>query len=234
LSDSVNQASKDIKIDFTREGRQGFAEVIYGEGKSLTQLLAIAKIHTDAQQPLLVTRMNDGIMEPLCESFEGNTGELIKSENERTLVWLPESYESPKLTGQVALVSAGASDEAVLEEAEMTLNFFGASSFRVCDAGVAGIHRLLAHEERLHQATMCIVVAGMDGALPSVVGGLVGCPVVAVPTSVGYGACFGGVSALLSMINSCASGLTVVNIDNGYGAAMAGVRLLKSITKASK
>lgn len=233
MSDSLNQPSEDIKIDFTREGRQGFAEVIYGEGKSLVQLLAIAKIHTEAQRPLLITRLNEEVMGPLGEFLSKETGLLLKGDHERTLVWTPKGFQPTELLGRVALVSVGASDESVIEEAEMTLQFFGASSFRVCDAGVAGIHRLLAQEARLQEATMCIVVAGMDGALPSVVGGLVGCPVVAVPTSVGYGASFGGVSALLSMINSCASGLTVVNIDNGYGAAMAAVRLLKAITKAS-
>ena len=232
MSDHTHQNSEDIKIDFTREGRQGFAEVIYGEGKSLSQLLAIAKLHTEAQRPLLVTRIKEGMTSALSDFFKDQKGTLQQGEHGRTLSWWPENLQANKLLGKIALVSAGASDESVIEEAEMTLEFFGASSFRVCDAGVAGIHRLLAQEDRLHEATMCIVVAGMDGALPSVVGGLVGCPVVAVPTSVGYGASFGGVSALLSMINSCASGLTVVNIDNGYGAAMAAVRLLKAMAKA--
>jgi NCAIR mutase (PurE)-related protein len=216
---------ENIQIDFTREKRQGFAEVIYGEGKNQQQLLKIAKEHLELGEPVLFTRLKEGLPQKLRDAFDFGHWKL--GESSQTLSWAPTGYEVAMLKGNVALVSAGASDEAVLEEAEMTLEHFGVKSFRVCDAGVAGIHRLLAHEEKLHSATMCIVAAGMDGALPSVVGGLVGCPVVAIPTSVGYGACFGGVSALLSMLNSCASGLSVVNIDNGYGAAMAAVRMLK-------
>ena len=220
-------SSDNIQIDFQREKRQGFAEVIYGEGKSDAQLLKIAHLFLKEQKPLLITRLQKSRSEPLLKVFEAQ-GALKTCEIQQTLRWYPENYAPVALQGEVALVSAGASDQAVLEEAEMTLEFFGVSSFRVCDAGVAGIHRLLKHEDRLKTVMACIVIAGMDGALPSVVGGLVGCPLVAVPTSVGYGASFGGVSALLSMINSCASGLSVVNIDNGFGAAMAVVRVLKT------
>jgi pyridinium-3,5-biscarboxylic acid mononucleotide synthase len=223
----------DIQIDFQREKRQGFAEVIYGEGKTDQQLLKIIELFIGEKKPLLFTRLQKDRVQPLLKHLNAS-GELKMCEEQRTVRWFPEQYTPAPLQGQVALVSAGASDQAVLEEAEMTLEFFGASSFRVCDAGVAGIHRLLKHEERLKTAMACIVVAGMDGALPSVVGGLVGCPLVAVPTSVGYGASFGGVSALLSMINSCASGLSVVNIDNGYGAAMAVVRVLKTYARLEK
>jgi NCAIR mutase (PurE)-related protein len=192
----------------------------------------ICALFREKQAPLLITRLTPERMKSLALSFDLN-GTLKTSREGATLSWWPEQLEPKPLAGRVALVSAGASDEAVLEEAEMTLNFFGASSFRVCDAGVAGIHRLLKHEERLKEADVCIVAAGMDGALPSVVGGLLGCPVFAVPTSVGYGSAFGGVSALLSMLNSCASGVAVSNIDNGYGAAMSVIRILKMISAKS-
>jgi hypothetical protein len=217
----------DIQIDFEREGRQGFAEVVYGEGKSKKQLLEIARIYTQASSPVLVTRLSPSKARAMAEAFKGGTTHL--SEEGGTLSWRPEGQHPPVLPGPVALVSAGSSDQRYLEEAEVTLHYFGAPTFRVCDSGVAGIHRLLKRQSDLHQARVCIVVAGMDGALPSVVGGLVGCPVIAVPTSVGYGASFGGLSALLTMLNSCASGVSVVNIDNGYGAAMAAIRILKSL-----
>ena len=226
----MSSLDPNIQIDFQREKRQGFAEVIYGEGKSDPQLLKIVQLFQHEQKPLLITRLQKGRAEPLILALQAS-GHLKMCEKQQTLRWYPSDYKPTPIKGEVALVSAGASDQAVLEEAEMTLDFFGVSSFRVCDAGVAGIHRLLKHEERLKNVMACIVVAGMDGALPSVVGGLVGCPLVAVPTSVGYGASFGGVSALLSMINSCASGLSVVNIDNGFGAAMAVVRVLKTYAR---
>lgn len=215
----------DIQIDFEREGRQGFAEVVYGEGKSKKQLLEIAKIYSEASAPVLVTRLTPSKAKAMADAFE--TGKVLRSVEGGTLSWRPDGEEPPTLPGPVALVSAGSSDQRYLEEAEVTLHYFGAETFRVCDSGVAGIHRLLKRESDLHSAKVCIVVAGMDGALPSVVGGLVGCPVIAVPTSVGYGASFGGLSALLTMLNSCASGVSVVNIDNGYGAAMAAIRILK-------
>lgn len=223
-------SSSDIKIDFTREGRQGFAEVIYGEGKSLKQLEEIFSLYLEKQHPVLFTRLQDDVAQVL--SAKAQAGKVFLDDAKRTLAWYPEALPENFCDFEVALVSAGSSDQPVIDEAEMTLRHFGVKSYKVCDAGVAGIHRLLRHEEKLKSAAMCIVVAGMDGALPSVVGGLVGCPVVAVPTSVGYGASFGGVSALLSMLSSCASGLSVVNIDNGYGAAMAAVRLVKAMEAA--
>lgn len=214
-----------IQIDTEREQRQGFSEAIYGEGKSLSQLDEIGDFFHNTQQPLLITRLKSDAIERLLKKF-GSTGEVKVSSEGGTFCWWPKSREKKQRSKErIALVSAGASDEGVLQEAEMTLAFYGISSFRVCDAGVAGIHRLLKHKETLMRADACIVIAGMDGALPSVVGGLVGAPVVAVPTSVGYGSSLGGISALLSMLNSCASGVTVVNIDNGYGAAMSIVRM---------
>jgi len=216
----------DIQIDFEREGRQGFAEVVYGEGKSIKQLLEIARIYAKASAPVLVTRLSPSKARAMAEALQGGTIHL--SEEGGTLSWRPEGQHPSVLPGPVALVSAGSSDQRYLEEAEVTLHYFGAPTFRICDSGVAGIHRLLKRQSDLHKAKVCIVVAGMDGALPSVVGGLVGCPVIAVPTSVGYGASFGGLSALLTMLNSCASGVSVVNIDNGYGAAMVAIRILKA------
>jgi NCAIR mutase (PurE)-related protein len=222
-----------IQIDTEREQRQGFSEAIYGEGKSLSQLNEIAHFFKKSQQPLLITRLEREAIEQLTEQLKCSGKVKVSSEG-GTFCWWPESHQvEPNSPERIALVSAGASDEAVLQEAEMTLAFYGFSSFRVCDAGVAGIHRLLKHKGKLQQAQACIVIAGMDGALPSVVGGLVGAPVVAVPTSVGYGSSLGGISALLSMLNSCASGVTVVNIDNGYGAAMAVVRIIQHHPQSS-
>lgn len=218
-----------INLDFDREDRQGFSEVIYGEGKSLEQLLQITRQHLERQAPMLVTRVNP---EHACQLIENHPDAHFEhNENGNCLLYTPENHQAQKKKGCVALVSAGSSDMPVVEETSHTLKFFGIEHFKLSDCGVAGIHRLLHKKEQLLKADLCIVVAGMDGALPSVVGGLVPFPVIAVPTSVGYGASFNGVSALLSMINSCASGVSVVNIDNGFGAAMSAVRILRLINR---
>ena len=211
-----------INLDFDREARQGFAEVIYGAGKNSEQLCEITLQHIEKKVPMLITRIEKNSAETLQQKFSN----ISYHKNGNCATYYPEGYQVQKKKGLVALVSAGSSDLSVTEETAHTLRFFGVEFIRLVDCGVAGIHRLMDKKETLLKADLCIVVAGMDGALPSVVGGLVPFPVIAVPTSIGYGASFGGISALLSMINSCASGLSVVNIDNGFGAAMSAVRML--------
>ncbi len=188
-------------------------EVILGKGKTPQQVAAIGAALLAKSGNLLVTRataeMAEGIARLSSESEYFPASGVIRVWRDRTIVG----------KGKIAVVCAGTSDIPVLEEAQLTAEVMGNEVDAVCDVGVAGIHRLLNQRGRLSQARVAIVCAGMEGALPSVVGGLVGCPVIAVPTSVGYGASFGGVAALLGMLNSCASNVTVVNIDNGFGAA---------------
>lgn len=202
------------KIDHHRALRQGIAEVIYGAGKTPEQIVAIAKAAINkGQKSVLITRMKI------------EAADLLKKENikftydELSKIGICGDIPLPDGRGTIAVVTAGTSDIAVAEEAAKTCEVFGNKVDRIYDAGVAGLHRLLANLDRLMSASVIIAIAGMEGALASVVGGLVDCPVIAVPTSVGYGANFGGLSALLSMLNSCASGVSVVNIDNGFGAA---------------
>jgi pyridinium-3,5-biscarboxylic acid mononucleotide synthase len=204
------------KVDHHRALRQGFAEVVFGKGKTPAQVAGIVRAmlrQKDSRQNILVTRADAKIfaaLKPLSRAakFHASSG-VITIER------------STEITGKgtIIIVSAGTSDIPVAEEALLTARMMGNRAEHLYDVGVAGIHRLLEHREKLTQARVIICVAGMEGALPSVVGGLVGAPVIAVPTSVGYGASFGGVAALLGMLNSCASNVTVVNIDNGFGAA---------------
>ena len=204
------------ELDLARGVRQGAGEVIYGEGKTAEQVAGIIDALVGAGQPrVLATRMSPEKAERACELVTCGIG-LAYYEVPRLLVagGLPE----PTGAGTVVVASAGTSDLPVAEEAALTAEFLGNRVERVWDVGVAGLHRLLAHAEQLARARVVIAVAGMEGALASVVGGLVSCPVIAVPTSVGYGASLGGMAALLSMLNSCASGVSVVNIDNGFGA----------------
>ncbi len=207
-------------IDHHRALRQGFPEAIYGAGKTPDQICAIATriaLHGDG---VLVTRLSpDG-----AEALRIAIPDIAINTLART-AYLAGSEPPPAGTGTVAVVTAGTSDLPVAEEAAVTLTALGNSVVRITDVGVAGIHRVLAQRDALTTASVLIVVAGMDGALPSVVGGLVGAPVIAVPTSVGYGASFHGIAALLTMLNSCAAGVTVVNIDNGFGAAVAASRI---------
>ncbi len=216
---------KDHNIDLDRNERQGFHEVVYAEGKSNEQLKDICKVFIGSNTPLLVTR----IKETQFEIFENlvDTGYTDLNKVGRTFIWKQKKIIKSELRGSVNIVSAGTSDAPILREVESTLTFFGYKSQTISDCGVAGVHRILKHKSSLDSADVNIVIAGMDGALPSVVGGLSGKPIIAVPTSVGYGASFGGISALLAMLNSCSSGVSVVNIDNGYGAAMAAIRILK-------
>jgi hypothetical protein len=208
------------KIDHHRELRQGAPEVIYGEGKTPAQVAAIVQAMVAAQSNVLVTRVSPEIWAAVRAVAPAAT----HHEPARAVTVI---HSAPRPLGTVAVVCAGTSDLPVAEEAAVCGAFFGAEIIRLADVGVAGLHRLLDAKDRLDAAEVAIVVAGMEGALPSVVGGLVPIPVIAVPTSVGYGASFGGISALLGMLNSCAAGVTVVNIDNGFGAAAAAARILR-------
>lgn len=207
-------------IDHHRALRHGYPEVVYGAGKTPEQICAIATHIAERGDGVLVTRLPAGAGVQLASTLPSvEINELART------AYVPGSAEPPRGVGTVAVVTAGTSDLPVAEEAAVTLGALGDCVSRITDVGVAGIHRVLGKREELLSASVVIVVAGMDGALPSVVGGLVRSPVIAVPTSVGYGASFGGVAALLTMLNSCAAGVTVVNIDNGFGAAVAASRI---------
>jgi NCAIR mutase (PurE)-related protein len=203
-------------IDHHRQLRQGMPEMIFGEGKTAEQIVAITTAMTNRGSNVLVTRLNNEKGEKVLAAFP----QAIYHTDSRCLTLELQPAEQ-KGKGTILIVSAGTSDLPVAAEALVTARFLGNQAEHVYDVGVAGIHRLLARREQLAAASVIIVVAGMEGALPSVVGGLVDKPVIAVPTSIGYGASFGGIAALLGMLNSCASGVTVVNIDNGFGAACA-------------
>ncbi len=206
------------RVDHHRAQRQGAAEVIFGQGKTAEQIAGIVRSMMDrGTKNILITRLS-----PEKEALLRGRFPCRYSEAAQLAVANPAKRP---LTGSVAVVSAGTSDLAVCEEAALTAEALGSKVERVYDAGVAGLHRLLASLEVLERARCIVAVAGMEGALPSVVGGLVSCPVIAVPTSVGYGASLGGLAALLSMLNSCASGVSVVNIDNGFGAGFLAHRI---------
>ena len=199
------------RIDNHRCLRNGVPEVIFCQGKTLPQIQGIVKRLAQHHPNILATRASAEVYEAIREVVE----DCMYHEMARIVVIRPEPRD---LVGNVAVVSAGTSDIPVAEEAAITAEVLGSRVNRLYDVGVAGIHRLLHVCDDLFQANVAVVVAGMEGALASVVGGLVSCPVIGVPTSVGYGASFGGIAALLSMLNSCASGVSVVNIDNGFGA----------------
>lgn len=209
------------RIDHHRAVRQGFPEVVFGAGKSVDQVVAICSRLAARGTGFLVTRADEAMREALAATFPAaevnDLGRIVYLQGDEP----PE----PVGTGPVLVVSAGTSDLPVAEEAAVSARAMGNCVERLYDVGVAGIHRLLREADALARAAVVIVVAGMEGALPSVVGGLVRVPVIAVPTSVGYGASFGGLAALLAMLNSCAAGVTVVNIDNGFGAACAATRI---------
>lgn len=202
------------KIDHHRAVRQGIAEVIYGAGKTPEQIVKIASaMQKKGQETVLITRM----------SREAATYAQDKLQDfqydELSKVAIAGKVPKPDGYGKIVIATGGTSDMPVAEEAAKTAEAFGNEVVRLYDVGVAGLHRLTKHMDEIMSANVIIAIAGMEGALASVIGGLADCPVIAVPTSVGYGAAFGGLSALLSMLNSCASGVSVVNIDNGYGAA---------------
>lgn len=200
------------KVDLHRKVRQGAAEVIYGAGKTPEQIIGIADVMVkNGQDTILITRLGEESAKKIKEVYDldyhndarcGIIGKLPK----------------PDGIGKIVVATGGTSDIPVAEEAALTASVLGNEVVRLYDVGVAGLHRTLSHLEEIMSASVIIAIAGMEGALASVIGGLSDCPVIAVPTSVGYGASFGGLSALLSMLNSCASGVSVVNIDNGFGA----------------
>ncbi len=207
-------------IDHHRNLRQGVPETILGEGKTAEQIAAIVARMAAKGSNVLVTRLSGEKAEILLKDHP--TGEYDPLA--RTFTLVQQSLEDLGC-GPVVVICAGTSDLPVAREAAVTARMFQNRVIEIVDVGVAGLHRLLAHSQQLREAAVIIVVAGMEGALPSVVGGLVAVPVIAVPTSIGYGAAFGGVTALLGMLNSCAGGVTVVNIDNGFGAAFAATRI---------
>lgn len=208
------------QIDHHREFRQGVPEVILGESKSLAQLQTIVAAMVRKGRNIMVTRLDNEKATALGNQFPD--GEHDCEARAFTLVQQPIEITG---RGSILVICAGTSDLPVAREAALTARMLGNRVEELVDVGVAGIHRLLARREMLESAAVVIVVAGMEGALPSVVGGLIAAPVIAVPTSVGYGAAFNGLAALLGMLNSCASGVTVVNIDNGFGAAFAANRI---------
>src|SRR5579859_1364167 len=207
------------KVDHHRSLRQGYPEVIFGKGKTPEQVAQIVKsmLRRAGRQNILVTRANPAIFKAV-RRVNPAAKRVSKFHSLSGVITIERSREVTG-KGQIFVVSAGTSDIPVAEEALLTARIMGNRAEPLYDVGVAGIHRLLEHRQELASARVIICVAGMEGALPSVVGGLVGVPVIAVPTSTGYGASFGGVAALLGMLNSCASNVTVVNIDNGFGAA---------------
>jgi len=208
------------KIDHHRALRQGVPEVVLGEAKTAEQIATIMKHMTAHGDNVLGTRISGEKAAILSNYHPGGEYDPIS----RTFILQQKPFEDLG-RGKVLIICAGTSDLPVAREAAVTARMFNNQVEELIDVGVAGIHRLLAHTEVLFDATVIIVVAGMEGALPSVVGGLVEVPVIAVPTSVGYGASFNGIAALLGMLNSCAGGITVVNIDNGFGAAFAATRI---------
>lgn len=200
------------KVDMHRKIRQGTAEVIYGASKTPDQICGIIKtMKANGQDTILITRMSKEAAEYVSKEYELNYNELSR-------VGIIGEMPAKDGIGKIVVATGGTSDIPVAEEAALTAEVMGNEVVRLYDVGVAGLHRLLSHSEDIMSASVIIAIAGMEGALASVVGGLADCPVIAVPTSVGYGASFGGLSALLSMLNSCASGVSVVNIDNGFGA----------------
>lgn len=198
-------------VDHHRSLRQGFPEVVFGEGKTRAQILAIARGLLKTGGPLLVTRVEPDVARALARLDR----RAVYHELARAVV---VQGRKPRLRGDILVVTAGTADIPVAEEARVTAEVMGSRVEALYDVGVAGLHRVLSRHDRLRRARVLVVVAGMDGVLPSVVGGLVDRPVVAVPTSRGYGASFGGLAALLTMLNSCAAGVGVMNIDNGFGA----------------
>lgn len=200
------------RVDHDRAARQGFPEVVFGAGKTRAQIVGIVERLASRSPNLLVTRTDEGtygeVRNLVTDAEWHEAARLIRIRRDETELGISE----------IAVVTAGTSDIPVAEEAALVAETMGNRVRRIWDAGVAGIHRILAERDLLRRSRVCIVAAGMEGALPSVVGGLVSVPVVAVPTSIGYGASFNGVAALLGMLNSCASNVTVVNIDNGFGA----------------
>ena len=214
------------RVDSDRARRCGFPEVIFGQGKTPADVLVIGRTILEHDSVLLVSRANIEQHRALETAFP------TARWHERARCITVELKPLPKNDGEIGVICAGTSDLPVAEEAAVTLEIFGNRTRRIHDVGVAGIHRLLVERDAMESCNALIVVAGMEGALPSAVAGLVSKPVIAVPTSIGYGASFGGLAALLGMLNSCGSGVTVVNIDNGFGAAYAAATINRLLNMA--
>jgi len=212
LKDYPYEDLKFAKVDHHREVRKGFPEVIFGPGKTNDQILKIARRILDMGGNLLITRVEPAVFRRLKPKLKG------LSYNAAARAAFLKQKEAAPGKGRIVILTAGTSDIPVAEEAFVTCDLMGNETDRVYDVGVAGLHRLLGEYDRLRRARVIIVVAGMEGALPSVVAGLVSVPILAVPTSIGYGASFKGLAALLAMLNSCPGGVSVLNIDNGFGA----------------
>jgi hypothetical protein len=208
------------KVDLHRQMRQGCPEVVFSQGKTPAQVVEILRTLRKHRQPVLATRASAETAKAVLGEFP----DLVYYEEAR-IVGPAGLDDAGRGEGNVLVISAGTSDQPVATEALLTARACGSRAEGIFDAGVSGLHRLLAHGDRIQQARAIVVVAGMEGALPSVVGGLVACPVIAVPTSVGYGASFQGLAALLGMLNSCASNVSVVNIDNGFGGGFVASRI---------
>lgn len=215
------------KIDVNREERTGFPEIIYGESKSAQEIIDILHTLNKQTKSLLVTRIDENKAQEVLKEFS----DLNYSQSSQLLFSEYQSLSSSD--SYIAVLTAGTSDSNVAEEAAITAEVFGNKVKRFYDVGVAGIHRLFNEMDQIKEADVIIVVAGMEGALASVVGGLVSKPIIAVPTSVGYGSNFSGLSALLTMLNSCSSGISVVNIDNGFGAAYNACQIVNLVTSHS-
>lgn len=214
-------------LDLERKDRCGFPEVVFAEGKASEWVEGAVRRLMSAGQNCFVTRVSQTQFEHLSRHFPQAEQDRLA----RTF-WLPQPGYHPKPAGQVYVVTAGTSDLPVAQEALVTARVLGANAELIVDVGVAGVHRVLRQRDKLLAADVVIVVAGMDGALPSVVGGLVDCPVIACPTSIGYGASFGGVAALLTMLNSCSAGVCVVNIDAGFKAGYAAALIVRRLERA--
>jgi NCAIR mutase (PurE)-related protein len=221
------------RLDHHRAVRQGIPEAVYCPGKTTEQIIEICRRFAERGSGFLVTRAEATTRAAVLAVFPT----AVVNAPARA-VWLPSSDIADRRAAAgnavTLVVAAGTADVPVAEEAVVSLETLGRPVERLYDVGVAGLHRVLGSEAELRRAAVVIAVAGMDGALPSVIGGLVGSPVIAVPTSTGYGTSFGGIAALLTMLNSCASGVTVVNVDNGYGAACAAARILHSVSRVGK
>jgi len=210
------------QLDLNRSSRLGYPEVIFGEGKTKEQLVDIISVLIERDTSLLVTRV-----EPAKAEFVlGLVPEVIFHEKAEVLSW-KKTEEKQQQMDPISIITAGTSDQKVAEEAAVTIEHFDFPVRRFYDIGVAGLHRLIGKISEIRKSSVIIVIAGMDGVLPSLVGGLVDRPIIAVPTQVGYGASFKGLAPLLTMLNSCSPGVTVVNIDNGFGAAYAAIRIAK-------
>lgn len=214
--------------DTHRPLRNGFSETIYCAGKTQEQVIAIVEKIVSCGQNVLGTRAEKDVGDAIAARFKNSDYDYTS----RTFCVVQKDIKP--LNGRLAILAAGTSDIKVAEEARRTAQFFGIEARTYYDVGVAGIHRILSHREELQEYDALIVVAGMEGALPSVVGGLVGRPIIAVPTSIGYGSNFNGITPLLAMLNSCSEGITVVNIDNGFGAACAALRIINNLATNDK